>query len=267
MANNYLEKDYLLTCSLRETSIQANVATIRNAIFDGADAFMLHLEKIPDENINVEDLKRLYDYAGKRPIISVNYRSKNKPGKTDDDLIAQQMISIEAGAQIVDVFGDIYNPSKDELALDSETINKQKDYINTIHSRGAKVLMSSHIYRYMNTEEVLSHALKMQERGADIAKIAMTVNSEVEFQEAINTMFELKNKLSISYFFVTMGQYGKLLRQISGLLGSKIVLCNQQYTENSKPLEQPLLRAMKTVYDNLDLDMARDTTLGTVKGQ
>ena len=260
-----LSKPYYLTCSLRETSIQENINCIRNAIYDGAEAFMFHMEKVPDEELTLENLKLLYAYAGDRPIINVNYRSRHKPGKSDEEIIAQQLMSIEAGADCVDMFGDIYNPSVNEIAMDEETINKQKALIDKYHSMGAKVLISSHIYRYMNRDEIVSQMKLMQERGADIAKIAMSVTSEQEAIEATKTTLDLNNELDIAFFHVCMGQYGKTHRAIEGFLGSKIVLCVEEYNVNSNPMEQPLLRATKKVYDNVDSSMARDIMLGAVK--
>lgn len=260
-----LEKSYYLTCSLRETSIQENINCIRNAIYDGAEAFMFHMEKVQDEQLTLDNLKLLYAYAGDRPIISVNYRSRHKPGKSDEDIIKQQIMSIEAGADCVDMFGDIYNPSVNEIAMDEETINKQKQLIKTYHDLGAKVLISSHIYRYMNKDEVVNQMKLMQDRGADIAKIAMSVTSKQEAIEATKTTLDLNNELQIPFFHVCMGQYGKVHRSLAGFLGSKIVLCVQEYNINSNPMEQPLLKAIKQVYENVDSSMARDIMLGAIK--
>lgn len=266
MSNKILdEKPYMLTCSLRETSIQGNINCIRNAIYVGAEAFMLHLEKIPDEELTFDNLKLLYDYAGDRPVISVNYRSRHKPGKTDEEIIEQQIMSIKAGASCVDMFGDIFNPSPNELAMDEETIKKQKDLIAKYHSLGAKVLMSSHIYRYMTRDEIVNQMKIMQDRGVDIVKVAMSVTSKQEAIEATKTTLDLNNELKIPFFHVCMGQYGKAHRALEGFLGSKIVLCVYEYNVNSNPMEQPLLRATKQVYDNVDASMARNTLLGAVK--
>lgn len=266
MQNNFLDtKPYFLTCSLRETSVEGDICCIKNAIYDGAEAFMIHLEKLPDENVNVNDLKRIYDYAGDRPVFSVNYRSRHKPGKSDAEIVNQQLLSLEAGANVIDVFADIFCPSVNELAMDPEAVKKQKDYIELLHSKGAKVIMSAHIYRFMDTEEVLVQAKEMESRGPDIVKIAMSVNSEEEMTQTYITMARLKQELKCHFFLVTMGQYGKTNRAIEGFLGSKIVLCAQEYNENLNPLEQPLLKAMSKVYSNVDTSLARNTSLGAVK--
>ena len=50
-------RDFLLTCSLRELNPEDNINTIRNALYDGAEAFMIHLEKLDEVYHNENDLK------------------------------------------------------------------------------------------------------------------------------------------------------------------------------------------------------------------
>ena len=60
-----------------------------------------------------------------------------------------------------------------------------------------------------------------------------------------------------------MGQYGKIHRAISPMLGSSMSLCVQDYTVLGHN-EQPLLRATRDVFNNLDWRMAKDTEIGTI---
>ena len=55
-------REAILTCSLRELNVEDNINTIRNAIYDGAEAFMLHLEKLEECYHNKEDLRKLFIY-------------------------------------------------------------------------------------------------------------------------------------------------------------------------------------------------------------
>ena len=112
MQNN---RDFLLTCSLRELNPEDNVNTIRNALYDGAEAFMLHLEKLDEVYHTEKDLKRIFNYAGDRPVISVNYRTPRRPQKTDEELAEGQLLAIRSGAAVVDIVGDLFGPGKDEI--------------------------------------------------------------------------------------------------------------------------------------------------------
>ena len=258
-------RDFLLTCSLRELNPEGNINTIRNALYDGAEAFMIHLEKLEEVYHNENDLKKIFNYACDRPVISVNYRTPRRPGKTDEELVKGQLLAISAGADVVDIVGDIFGPGKDEITYDETAIQKQKKLIAEVHKRGAKVMFSSHTFRFLTMEETLKHCKELERRGADWVKIAVTANSLEELNEVNRTTVELKKQMKVPFFHCCMGQYGKLHRVYSGLLGSKIVLCVQNYNENSNPKEQPLLRSTKAVIDNLDFTIARDDASGTIR--
>ena len=258
-------RDFLLTCSLRELTPEDNINTIRNAIYDGAEAFMIHLEKLDEAYHNINDLKKIFNYACDKPVISVNYRTPRRPGKSDEALIIGQKTAIEAGASVVDIVGDIFSPGKDEITYDETAILKQKELIDEIHQMGGKVMMSSHTFRFLTMEETIAHCKALENRGADWVKIAVTANSPEELNEVNRTTIELKKQMKVPFFHCCMGQYGKLHRVYSGLLGSKIVLCVQNYNANSNPKEQPLLRSTKAVIDNLDFTIARDDASGTVR--
>lgn len=258
-------RGFLLTCSLREITPEDNINTIRNAIYDGAEAFMIHLEKLDEAYHNEEDLKRIFNYAGDKPVISVNYRTSKRPGKTDEALLEGQKIAVKAGAGVVDIVGDLFCPGKDEITCDENAILKQKEMIEEIHKLGGKVMLSSHTFRFLTMEETIAHCKALESRGADWVKIAVTANSMEELNEVNHTTAELQKQMKIPFFHCCMGQYGKLHRVYSGLLGSKIVLCVQNYNANSNPKEQPLLRSTKAVIDNLDFTIARERASGTIR--
>ena len=62
---------------------------------------------------------------------------------------------------------------------------------------GAEVLMSSHTFKFMKTDEVLRIVTAQQERGADVAKIVTAANSEEEELENLRTAEKLKYELDI----------------------------------------------------------------------
>ena len=258
-------REFLLTCSLRELNPEDNINTIRNAIYDGAEAFMIHLEKLDEVYHNETDLRKIFNYACDKPVISVNYRTQRRPGKSDEALVEGQKTAIKAGASVVDIVGDIFCPGKDEITYDESAVLKQKEMIEEIHKLGGKVMLSSHTFRFLTMEETICHCKALEDRGADWVKIAVTANSLEELNEVNRTTVELKKQMKIPFFHCCMGQYGKLHRVYSGLLGSKLVLCVQNYNANSNPKEQPLLRSTKSVIDNLDFTIARDEASGTIR--
>ena len=250
----------ILVTSLTDPTPTKTICTMRNAIFDGTDAFMLHMEALKQEHICENDLLMICNYACDKPLYTMNYRRPN--GKTDEQLIEEQLMAVRAGASMIDMMGDMFDPSPLELTWDSRAVDRQKQVIEEVHALGGEVLMSSHVWVYMTAEEALAHAKALEDRGADFVKIAMGVHNEEELLASLRTTALVKNELKIPFLHICMGQWGKLHRAISPTLGSCFALCVQSYTEAGHK-EKPLLRAEKAVLDNIDWMRARDPYLGT----
>lgn len=253
----------LMTCVITDNTEKKCIATIRNAIYDGADAFYLDYSKLDDDYRNVSSLKRIFDYCEDKPVMVMCYRRKLRPDMTDERIAESLIMSVEAGATIVDVFGDLYNPSPLQLSKDPESFEKQKQFVERIHSMGGEVMMSSHTWVPMTPEHTLAHAKELLSRGADMIKIACTASSEEESTMAFMSTLKLKNEFNAPFLHVCMGQFGKLHRVISPMIGSSMALCVQSYNDIGM-YDQILLKATKVVFENIDWKMARDTSYGTV---
>ncbi len=243
-----------LVCSVSDKSEIDCVCTIRNALFDGADGFLFHLERMDPAVQNKDALKRIFTYTEDRPVLTVNYRTG---GKTDDELAALQMEAVEAGAGCVDVMGDMFGRCELELTHDPEAVKRQGEYIARIHDAGAQVMMSSHILKYVETDYLLSHALEMERRGADIVKLVTGASGEEELIKGLDQTRLLKNTLHVPFLHIIGGQYGKVHRAIAPTLGSCMVLCVERYTPAGNK-DKPLLRATRSLYDSLDWVRTRD---------
>jgi 3-dehydroquinate dehydratase len=250
----------LLVTSLSDPTPSTTISTMRNAIYDGTEAFMLHMERLKPEHICETDLKAIFNYAGDKPVFTMNYRHANS--KPDEQLIEEQLMAVRVGASMIDMMGDMFAPADRELTQDCSAIDRQKQVIDQVHALGGEVLMSSHVWEYMNTDETLAHAKTLEARGADFVKIAMCVHSEAEMMESLNTTVVIKNELKVPFLHICMGQWGKLLRAVSPMFGSCFALCVQSYTTTGHK-EKPLLRAEKAVFDNIDSMQARNPHAGT----
>lgn len=248
-----------------EPTVDECVGVFRNAIYEGTDALGVMMNTLNPEERTEEKLRALFNYAGDVPVLAMNYRQQKTPFPHLDDqtLVDSLFVAARAGADMVDLMGDLHDECDGELTNDASAIGKQKELISQFHDMGVTVLMSSHAYTFMDTEQTIDHFLQLQSRGADIVKIAMSVHSEDEADEAFRTTLLLKNKLSLPYVFVCMGQYGKRHRLMAPMLGADYALCVQSYTANAHR-EQVLLRAARTVYANTDFTMARDTSTSTL---
>lgn len=243
--------------SVLTTMIQAKTPErikelIDKSVPEGAEAFGMQFEQLMPEYRTKEVYKDLFAYAKDKPVYVTNYRHTSNEGKTDDMLAEELVEFADCGADLCDVMGDYFDRQPDEVAVSQTAIEKQKELIKRIHDKGAKVLMSSHVYEYTPAERVLEIALGHQERGADICKIvtgAETMEQQLENLKIINM---LKENLKIPFLFLCCGECG-ILRRIGGELGCCMYLCVHEYDELATP-QQPLLRDLKTIRDNMELN-------------
>ncbi len=256
----------LLVSMMTEQTPEACILNIRQSIYDGAGAFALHLEVLERQYHNIETLRRIFAYTAGMPVLTIHYRNKGRKEVTDEELASMQFVALEAGSSMCDIMGDIFDPSPMELSMKPGIIDKQKSLIEKIHSAGGEVLMSSHTWMAMNAEQTVQHAKELESRGADMVKIAMCAHNEDELLDTFIATAWLKRELKVPFLHICMGQYGKLHRVIAPAIGSYMVLCVQYYS-NAGSKEQPLLRAAKAVYDNMDPNIARDVFLGTRGGK
>jgi 3-dehydroquinate dehydratase len=251
----------MLLTSLRDPDAGKTICTMRNAIYDGTDGFLIHLEALRADDMSEDALRKMIAYACDKPLYTMNYRSQDN-GKSDEQLMDEQVTAVKAGASMIDMMGDTFDPSLHELTLDATAIGKQRQVIDTVHALGGEVLISSHTGVHMTTDEVLQHARALEAHGADFIKIVTSVRSEEEAVDAMKTTTVVSKALSVPFLHICTGQYGKLHRAIGPMLGCCFALCVQQYTEAGHK-EKPLLRAEKLVFDNIDYHPARNVDLGT----
>ena len=157
----------------------------------------------------------------------------------------------ECGATLCDMMGDYFDRQPDELAVHPSAIEKLQALIAQLHQRGAKVLMSSHIFRFTPAERVLEIALEQQRRGADICKIVAGASDVAEELENLRIITLLKESLKIPFLFLSTGQCG-LLRRVGGKLGCCMYLCVYERDSLASPA-QPLLRDMMLLRDRMIL--------------
>ena len=241
----------LITCMVQAKNPNDMINLIRNAAYDGADAFGFQMEQLEAQYHNEETVKMLFDAMGNRPIYATYYRGATNTGKSEEEIAAGYLWLLEHGATLIDVIGDLYCPTKYEITRDPVAVEKQKRLIEEIHARGGEVLMSSHTLTFMSSEEILSIAKEHQARGADISKIVSAANSEEEELENLKTAALLRRELNIPFLFLCGGTHTKLLRTIGPMLGSCMWLTVQSHDACSTK-HQPVCRAIRAIADHFD---------------
>ena len=235
----------MLQCETPETAI----GRIRNANCTGAEAYGLQVESLKPEYHNPDIYKRLFAEMGNRPVYVTNYRFQSNEYLTDDELAEGLVILAESGATLVDVMGDIFCKHPEELTDDKDAVKKQIKLINKLHSKGAEVLMSSHICKYTPAERVLEIASEQKRRGADIIKIVTGAGTMAEQIENLRITDLLKRELGAPFLFLSGGE-NTIHRRLGGKLGNCMTLCVYEHDHLSTPA-QPLLSAMKEIRKNL----------------
>ena len=182
----------MLTAVIRESNKRATIASMVNAQNMGAMGFDVHVNCLEPQYRNEKDLKEIFDRFN-RPVLALFYNNDKwfaSGGFSREEMLEGLETSIKAGAAAVDLQGFMFDSdtkkslreSKEnyafieampnEVTLNPEAIEKQKAWIDKIHGMGGEVVLSTHTGCYLNGEQLLSLALKLEERGADLLKIA-----------------------------------------------------------------------------------------------
>ena len=240
----------MLTVMLECETPELAIGRIRNANALGADAYGLQIESLKPEYHNAETYKRIFAEMGGRPCYTTYYRSHYNVGKSDEEL-AQGMITLaESGATLVDVMGDLFCKHPEELTDNEEAIKKQMELIDKIHSLGAEVLMSSHVFKYIPADRVMEIALEQKRRDADVIKIVTGAGDMEQQIENLRITDLLKRELGAPFLFLS-GGYCSLHRRLGMKLGCCMCLCVYEHDAFSTPM-QPLLSIAKKIRDDID---------------
>ena len=239
----FLESKKPLLTSMVQADNPDRIKELTDAsVAEGADAIGMQFCQLKSEYRNKEIYKELFAYTD-LPIYVTNYRNRTSTvGKTDAMLAAELIELAECGATLIDVMGDYFDPTEGELTMSEDAIEKQMKLINDLHDRGAEVVMSSHVLKFIPAERVLEIALEHERRGADICKIVTGADNMAQQIENIRIISLLKEKLSIPFLLLSSGEC-RILRRIGGELGCCMYLCVHEHDELATKT-QPLLSDM-----------------------
>ncbi|MBQ4314980.1 MAG: type I 3-dehydroquinate dehydratase [Lentisphaeria bacterium] len=238
-----------VTALLSEQSVSDFIVQIRASEFDGADAFAAELKHLPLEERTEEHFKAMIN-ATQLPAMFLSYRNDKFLGADDEARQKYLLLAAQCGAEVIDVMGDLYDPSEFELTRDAVAIKKQMKLIDEIHSIGSKVIMSSHMPVFRTKDEVLEHMLRQSERGADICKLVQGVNTPQELALAVETTMYLNEKLDKPFVHLCGGKYARPHRFMSAALGNSIVFAIHEYRAHQILGGQPPIRNYRAVIDN-----------------
>lgn len=252
---------------IREKSVKTAIAEIKNCMYDGATMIDLHMSCL--KNSDYESLREIIT-SSKLPVLALNYNRTydwKDAGLLEEERAESFLRAVDAGAAGVDIQGytfhlpsmndfcgnDIYSFTKGnprEIVTDTDIIEKQCEFIETIHSKDAEVLLSCHPGISMNCTQVVELAMFLEKRNPDIIKIVTVANTEEDLIESIKTMSVLKKELKTPVSYHAGGEAGYLSRIINPILGGKIIFCVDRYSESST-MEQLDLKTVKSIVENM----------------
>jgi 3-dehydroquinate dehydratase len=250
MRPSFLNKPYpMITGIFSGQTPQELIAEARTAEFEGANGLAVDLADLKPEFRNHDSLKSVID-AVNLPFMFVFYRADKWQNLDDDGRQEVLLTAADAGASMIDVMGDLYDPSPMELTRNPVAIEKQKKLIDKIHAKGADVVMSSHMSCPRTAEQVLEHLRQSEARGADVVKLVQTADTPEELAEAFRTTMLLKRELKKPFIHLCNGKFSRPHRFLGPALGVSIFFAVPRY-EPRYGMGQPLVSAMKNVLDNL----------------
>ncbi|MFA5204691.1 MAG: type I 3-dehydroquinate dehydratase [Lentisphaeria bacterium] len=247
---SFLNKPYPVITGIFAGQTPAElVAEARNCEFEGAKGLVIDVSDVRPEFRNRDALKGVIA-AVNLPFMFVFYRTDKWSHLNDDGRQEVLLAAADAGASMIDVMGDLYDPSPLELTHNPAAIDKQKRLIDRIHAKGADVVISSHLPCSRTTEQVLEHLREVEARGPDVVKIVTTVDTAAELAEAFRTTLTLKRELKTPFIHLCNGKFSRPHRFLGPTLGVSILFAVSRY-EPRYGLGQPTIAAMKTVLDNV----------------
>ena len=252
---------------VRERTVRAAIAEIKNCILGGAGMIDLHMSTLASTDVGA--LRDIIS-ASKVPVLALNYNSLydwSDAGFSEEARAETFLRAVDAGAAGVDIQGytfdvesknnfigeDKYSFTKNnpsEIVTDPDVIAKQCELINRVHAGGAEVVLSCHPGISMMADQVVELALFLEKRNPDVIKIVTRANNEDDLAESIRAMLALKKEVKTPVSYHANGACGALSRIINPLLGGKIAFCVDGYSESST-FEQMDLRSVKAIVENI----------------
>lgn len=266
---------------IEDPTPEALLRTIKLAEYDGADAFILEMQSLDPEFVNPSSLAPVFD-ATTRPIFTC-YRRYSLRGRdmlyvetNEEQRMQAQLDLLEIGSMGFDMELDTFDAQPGpqsgsvewkryiydrdsaprEITTEPRAVERQMRLIEEAHRRGGEVMASSHALTRLSPQATLDIGQLAVARGADAVKIVRFCADDDDVVESLAATVLLKQRLNVPFVVMAHGEYGKLTRALSPLLGSMLVFARQDYRPGSF-MDQPPVRAMRTLFGSVDFRITR----------
>jgi 3-dehydroquinate dehydratase len=248
---SFLNKPYpVISGIIAGQTPQELITAAKNSVSEGATGITIDLHDLKPEFRNSESFESIINSVN-LPFMFYFYRGDKWKKSSEEDRQEVLFAAADAGASMIDVMGDLYDPSLKEITYNKNAIDKQKRLIDRIHGKDADVVISSHTGCPMTTEEVIKHMLELESRGPEVVKIVTTVNTQEELAEALRTTIVLNRELKTPFIHLCSGKYSRPHRFMCPVLGTSILFAVPYYSDRYPGLTQPTIKSLKAVLDNI----------------
>lgn len=247
--NSFLGYDKPMITGIIQRPLPDEIIEMGKQCIDaGADAVGIQLESLLPEYQDIETMINIISKFDGIPLYLTNYRRDQNTNRKSDEQLAEELLKLaDVRPFLCDVMGDQFCPTEGEITYDNLAVKKQEEYIEKLHSKGCEVLMSSHILKFTDAENVLKTSFAHQSRGADISKIVTFANNMDEQLENLKITNLLKEKLDIPFLFLSGGEC-HLHRMIGPMLGCTMYLSIHHLHDKCTPT-QPIISNLMTVLE------------------
>lgn len=169
-------------------------------------------EQVTDFKVTAEMSRKIAEVLNEKPLL-LTFRTKKEGGElafSDNQYFELYETVINEGTiDLVDV----------ELFMDDKRV---QETIELAHKKGIKIVMCNHDFNQTPAkEEIVSRLCSMQEKNADICKIAVMPQSS----DDVLTLLEATNEMKTKYadrpiVTMSMGQLGMVSRMSGEVFGS-----------------------------------------------
>lgn len=171
-----------------------------------------------DETALMEVLSGLREILGDMPIVAT-FRTEKEGGNKDIEFSDYSKLAIAIAksgmADFIDVEGFSFGEISEEL-------------IRAVQKEGMRVIASNHDFKKTPPkEEIINRLLKMQEMGADIAKIAVMPQSEKDVLTLMSATEEMvREHATIPVITMSMSGLGGVSRLAGEIFGSAVTFAS-----------------------------------------
>lgn len=201
-----------------EEEIAQQAKHLKTISCDMAEWRMDWFEKYADKESMKRVLKELRDILGNMPIIAT-FRTKREGGNRDLEFHEYARINLLAAKSGYVDFIDVEAFSFGEIS---------EELIQEAQKAGVRVIASNHDFKKTPPkEEIENRLLKMQEMGADIAKIAVMPQSEKDVLTLMEATEEIvREKATIPMITMSMSGLGGISRLAGEIFGSAVTFAS-----------------------------------------